>query len=153
MGAEWVRRIAPFPVSGQDGTAYTEPFLGGLNVPRPQLVDIDADGDDDLMIQEATGSVMFFERLPGDGPRYEWRTDQYQDLEVGEWYRFVDFDGDGDLDLLAEEPFSYIRYYRNDGGPAEPRFVVAADTLKDVTGEPIFADRQSIPNASDLDRL
>ena len=150
-GTEWVRHIAPFPVADETGAAYPEPFLGGFNVPRPQLVDIDGDGDDDLMVQEATGSVMFFERLSGPGMAYSWRTDRYQDLEVGEWYRFVDFDADGDLDLLAEEPFSYIRYYRNDGGVTDPSFVLVADTVRDVDGEPIFADRQSIPNASDLD--
>ena len=67
---EWVRRIAPFPVADETGAAYAEPFLGGFNVPRPQLVDIDGDGDDDLMVQEATGSVMFFERRPGPGMAY-----------------------------------------------------------------------------------
>jgi len=148
---EWVRRIAPFPVAGPDGNVYPEPFLGGFNVPRPQLVDIDGDGDDDLMIQERTGSVMLFEREDGPGPTYRWRTDRYQDLDVGEWYRFVDFDGDGDTDLLAEEPFSYIRYYRNDGSVTSPRFTLVADTLRDISGAPLFADRQSIPNASDLD--
>ncbi len=60
-------------------------------------------------------------------------------------------DGDGDHDLLAEEPFSYIRYYRNDGSPAEPRFVLAEDTLRTVDGEPLFSDRQNIPNATDID--
>ncbi len=148
-GGEWLRHVAPFPVTGPDGTVFPEPFLGGFNVPRPQFVDIDGDGDDDLMAQEFTGSVMYFEHVDGGG--YEWRTDRYQDLEVGEWYRFVDFDFDGDVDLLAEEPFSYIRYYRNDGGPSEPRFTLVADTLRDTAGDPIFADRQSIPNASDLD--
>ena len=103
------------------------------------------------MIQEATGSVMFFERRSGGAAGYAWRTDRYRELDVGEWYRFVDFDGDGDFDLLAEEPFSYIRYFRNDGAPDAPSYVLVADTLRDVGGDPIFADRQSIPNASDLD--
>jgi hypothetical protein len=151
LGGEWVRRLAPFPVVGADGAAYDEPFLGGFNVPRPQLVDIDGDGDDDLFVQESTGSVMLFERLPGDSPRYAWRTDSYRDLDVGEWYRFVDLDLDGDLDLLAEEPYSYIRYYRNEGTTIEPRFTLLADTLRTVDGEPLFSDRQSIPNATDLD--
>jgi len=149
--ADWARRVAPFPVSGPDGVAYAQPFLGGFNQPRPQLVDIDGDGDDDLFVQEATGSVMFFENVGGAPARHVWRTDAYQGLEVGEWYRFVDMDGDGDLDLLAEEPFSYIRYYRNDGGASAPRFTLAADTLRDASGQPLFSDRQNIPNATDLD--
>jgi uncharacterized protein (DUF2141 family) len=146
-----VRRIGGIEVLGPDGVPFEQPFLGGFNLPRPQLVDIDADGDDDLFVQEASGSVMFFEHVQGDGPRYVWRTDRFEDLEVGEWYRFVDIDGDGDADLLAEEPFSYVRFFRNDGSAAEPDFVLAADSLKDTDGTPIFSDRQNIPNATDID--
>ncbi|HEX6939446.1 MAG TPA: FG-GAP-like repeat-containing protein [Longimicrobiales bacterium] len=149
--ARFVRRIDPFPVLGPDGRAYGKPFLGGLNVPRPQLVDIDADGDLDLFVQERSNEVMFFENAGGAetslADRFVWRTDRFQDLDVGEWFRFVDLDADGDPDLLAEQPYSMVRYFRNDGG----RFVAAADTLRDATGEPIFSDRQNIPNATDID--
>lgn len=129
------------------------PFQGGLNAPRPQLVDADGDGDLDLFLQEVTGSVALFERDgERDGlPRFVPRTARYGDIDVGEWYRFADVDADGDLDLLAEQPFSYIKYYRNDGERGAYRFVLAADTLKDVDGTPIFSDRQNIPQLGDLD--
>ncbi len=147
--ASYVRTIIPFHVRTSDGALYPIPFLGGLNVPRPQLVDIDADGDVDLFIQEMSGRVMFFEHERGEG--YVWRTDAFHQLDVGEWYRFADLDRDGDYDLLAEHPFSYIRYYRNVGSPAVPHFRLVADTLRDVSGEPIFSDRQNIPNVTDID--
>jgi hypothetical protein len=147
----FIRRIVPFEVRDGAGVPYAHPFVGGLNVPRPQLVDIDADDDLDLFVQEVSGRVMFFEHEGAGSGVFGWRTDSYEDLEVGEWYRFADVDGDGDFDLLAEEPFSYIRYYRNDGTPQEARFTLAADTLKDVTGEPLFSDRQNIPNLTDID--
>jgi hypothetical protein len=147
-GPRLTRSLDAFPVLNEDGVPLDLPFFGGFNIPRPQLVDIDADGDDDLFVQEVTGSVVFFEKSAG---RFEWRSDRYHDLDIGEWYRFVDLDGDGDLDLLAEEPFSYIRYYRNVGRPSQARFVLAADSLKDTDGEPLFSDRQNIPNASDID--
>ena len=60
-------------------------------------------------------------------------------------------DDDGDFDLLAEEPFSYIRYYRNDGTPTKASFTLAADTLRDPAGATIFSDRQNIPTVSDID--
>ena len=47
--------------------------------------------------------------------RFEWRTDRFEDLDVGEWYRFADLDGDGDLDLLAESRFSMIQAWENRG--------------------------------------
>jgi hypothetical protein len=135
------------------GRALEIPFHGGFNAPRPQLVDADGDGDLDLFLQEVTGSVALFERdgERDDLPRFVLRTPRYGDIDVGEWYRFADVDGDGDLDLLAEQRFSYIKYYRNDGRRGEYRFVLAADTLKDVDGAPIFSDRQNIPQLGDLD--
>jgi hypothetical protein len=150
--SEYMRRVAPFEVRGADGVPYDHPFLGGLNVPRPQLVDIDADGDSDLFLQEYSDKLMFFEQTgTPSAPRYVWRTDRYQDLSIGEWYRFVDMDQDGDPDLLAEKPFSFVRYYRNDGSPANAAFVVGADSLKDAEGVPVFSDRQNIPNVTDID--
>ena len=147
-----VREIVPFPVRDAGGRAYDHPFLGGFDVPRPQLVDIDGDGDNDLFVQERTDELIFFENVGSPQvARYEWRTSRYQDLEVGEWSRFHDLDDDGDLDLLAETPFSYIRYIRNEGTATEPRLVVAADSLRDADGEPIFSDRQNIPNMTDID--
>ena len=146
------REVAPFEVHDETGTPYAHPFLGGLNVPRPQLIDIDADGDLDLFLQEVSGQVMFFEHVGGPHEsRFVWRSDRYRNLDVGEWYRFYDMDDDGDFDLLAEQRFSYIRYYRNDGSPAEAAFTLAADSLKDAEGKPIFSDRQNIPDVTDID--
>ena len=48
----FTRAIAPFPVLDEAGRPFALPFLGGLDVPRPQFVDIDADGDLDLFLQE-----------------------------------------------------------------------------------------------------
>lgn len=144
-----VRQIAPIDVVRADGTPYQRPFLGGLNSPRPQLIDIDGDGDTDLFVQEYTGSVMFFENV-GDG-QFRYRSSKYEDLDIGEWYRFADVDRDGDYDLLSEEPYSYIRYYRNEGTADDPNFVLAVDTLRDVDGTAMFSDRQNIPNATDID--
>ncbi len=134
------------------GGRVAHPFTGGFNVPRPQFADIDGDGDADLFIQERTGEVSFFERTgTGPNPVYAWRTDRYQGLEVGEWFRLADIDGDGDLDILAEEPFSYIRVYRNEGTRTAARFAQVRDSLREAGGAALFADRQNIPNITDLD--
>ena len=148
-------------VVDEAGELVDHPFLGGFNLPRPQLADADGDGDLDLFLQERSNEVMYFRNVTGDPgagsddlagtARYRWVTDRFEGLAVGEWFRFVDVDLDGDLDLLAEAPFSHLRYYRNDGGDGPARYVPAADTLWDVTGEPVFSDRQNIPNAADID--
>jgi hypothetical protein len=114
-------------------------------------VDIDGDGDLDLFVQEYSNSIQFFENTgTRSAPRYEWRTDKYRDLDVGEWYRFVDLDGDGDHDLVGEHPFSHIRSYRNEGTSSAPRFVYA-DSLRDGDGVAIYLDRQNIPAFGDID--
>ena len=146
------REIQPFAVQDDQGVPVVHPFLGGFVVPRPQLVDIDADGDLDLFIQERTGELILMENVGGPrAPAFTWRTDSFQGLDIGEWGRFHDLDADGDLDLLAEQRFSYVRYFRNDGTPSDPRFVLATDSLRDDEGRAIFSDRQNIPSLIDLD--
>ncbi|MFK7846742.1 MAG: FG-GAP repeat domain-containing protein [Rhodothermales bacterium] len=149
---KYSRQVSPFDIRDASGQPYDMPFLGGLNVPRPQFVDIDGDGDDDLFLQEITGQLIFFEHIRENGTsRYEWRSDGFSDLGIGEWSRFYDMDNDGDFDLLTEQPFSLVKYYRNDGSAQVPDFKVLADTLLDASGEPLFADRQNIPNLTDID--
>jgi hypothetical protein len=150
---DYRRVVAPsFPVLDSTGQPFTQPFYGGLNVPRPQFADVDGDGDQDLFIQERTGELAFFEHVAdGDSMRYVWRTDHFQNLEVGEWTRFADLDQDGDPDLLAERPYSYIRVFRNESTEAQLRFTRVADSLRMPGGKPIFSDRQNIPNVTDID--
>jgi hypothetical protein len=147
-GVAYTERVSPFPVTDSAGTPFLQPFLGGYDVPRPQLVDIDSDGDLDLFVQERSGQVAFYERADG---RWTWRTDKFHDLDVGEWYRFVDLNGDSLPDLLAETRYSHVRAWRNVGSRGTPRFAVWADSLRDVNGKAIFADRQNILNVIDID--
>jgi hypothetical protein len=146
------KEISPFSVTDSVGILYKLPFQGGFNVPRPQFADMDGDGDPDMFIQEETGRIKHFENVGISGvPHFEWRSDAYKDLDIGEWYRVVDLDNDGDMDILTEERFSYVRYYRNEGDRLDARFVMVVDTLLDATGTPIFADRQNIPQIVDID--
>ncbi|CAN5741167.1 VCBS repeat-containing protein [soil metagenome] len=148
----YTRVVAPFSVLDEHGNAYAHPFVGGFDVPRPQFIDIDGDGDLDLFVQERSNELMFFENTgTPSAPSFEWRTDRYRDLEIGEWYRFVDMDGDRIPDMIAEAPYSHIRLYANVGTASAPRFELRADTLRDSRGDPIFADRQNIANAADID--
>jgi hypothetical protein len=140
--ATFERVVSPFAVGGPDGEAWTLPFLGGLDVPRPQLVDIDADGDLDLFLQEFRNEIWFFENTgSAKTPKYEWRTDKFQGIDVGEWYRFVDLDADGDFDVLAEQPFSNIRFYRNAGTKQAAKYEAGGTLATMVERRHVDTDR------------
>jgi hypothetical protein len=146
------KQVNPFPVFDEQGNQMDFPFLGGFNAPRPQFVDIDDDGYPDLFVQETTDDLKFFKNTGWHSETsLSWETDKFHNLDIGEWFRFVDLDQDGDMDLLTEQPYSYIRYYRNSGSAQYPQFELAADSLKDINGTPIFSDRQNIPNVTDID--
>lgn len=151
-GAGLTRSVTGIPVTDDSGNVMEFPFLGGFDHPRPQLVDIDGDEDLDLFLQEYTGALMYFENTGSRAaPAWTWRTGDWQDLDIGEWSRFVDMDNDGVIDLMTESPFSYIRYFRNEGTVRQPKMVLAIDTLTDAGGKPIFSDRQNIPQFVDVD--
>ncbi len=155
---EFQRVVAPFSVTDRDARQLPFPFLGGFNAPRPQFVDIDGDADLDLFVQEQNkssagpGVLMYFENTgSAQALHYEWRTDSFHDLDIGNWYKFIDVDGDGDFDLFAENGVAVLRYYRNEGTVTNPQFVSLTDSLREVEGAPIFFDAGSFPELVDFD--
>jgi hypothetical protein len=144
----YTARVTGIPVRDSANNLLSAPFLGGFDVPRPQLVDINGDGKPDLFVQERFNQLIYFERV---GAGWEWRSDRFQDLPIGEWYRFVDLDKDGTMDLLTEMYSGYARAWKNDGSKTAPHFTALGDTIRDVDGQPIAVDRQNILNAVDID--
>ena len=145
---QYSSRVNALQVTDSAGSPMIAPFLGGFDLPRPALVDINGDGRLDLFVQERTGDLIHFERTASG---WAWRSDRFQDLNIGEWYRFVDLDRDGDKDLLSEMMHGYMRAWRNEGSATSPRFVALGDTVRDVDGLALAVDRQNILDAVDID--
>ncbi len=146
------QRINPCPVMDGNGDLYRMPFTGGLNRPIHQFLDIDDDNDQDLVLLDQTGRLSVYQNngTPFEH-HFEWIENPFGDLQLGDWFKFVDADRDGDMDLFVENPYSIIRYYRNDGNRQQANYVLAADTLYDVAGAMLFTDGFSIPAWADTD--
>jgi hypothetical protein len=148
---DFIRKINPFTVKDVNNIVYDFSFNGGLNNPVIQFLDIDNDNDPDLFVQDRTNFLTFYKNIgTASNYQFEWITDNYKNLEIGQWFRFIDMDGDNDQDLICERSIALIRYYRNDGSPSTPSFVLATDTLRDDGGEPIPAELASIPTLIDI---
>src|SRR5689334_7518265 len=53
-------QVAGISVTDANGRVLAAPFVGGFDVPRPQLVDINGDGKLDLFVQERSGELILF---------------------------------------------------------------------------------------------
>jgi hypothetical protein len=60
---------------------------------------------------------------------------------------FVDIDNDGKPELFSELLTGYIRVWKK----RRTKFVALGDTVRDVDGRALVADRQNILNAADID--
>jgi hypothetical protein len=146
----WTEQSFPFPFELAGDTA-------------PALADWDNDGDRDLLLGQAHGQVHQYSNI-GDATAPDW---QYEGILIEiPWTdhphafpTFADIDGDSDVDLFIGEggwqgdgAGGNIHYYRNDGTPGAPNWVLVSDSFLglDVGGwsTPVFVD---INDDGDLD--
>ncbi|MEM0992071.1 MAG: T9SS type A sorting domain-containing protein, partial [Bacteroidota bacterium] len=101
-------------------TGTANPF-NGLDVggySRPELVDLDADGDLDLVSGNSSGSFLYFQNDGSNNfTELIGTTNPFDGLDVGDRSspQLIDLDADGDLDLVSGETFGTFLYYQNDG--------------------------------------
>jgi len=84
---------------------------------NPFFIDIDADGDYDLLIGCLNGNIFFYKNIgmPSE-PAFELVTENYYDINVGQHSAPVlaDIDNDSDLDLFVGNIKGGLYFYRND---------------------------------------
>jgi hypothetical protein len=150
----YVRDLSPFTIS-IDGNEVQQPFTGGLNQPDPRFIDWNEDGILDCFINDRDGYLQLWEgvatEIPDTGfylPQFELITKSFQDINVGTWFAFHDFDGDGDQDLLSHTANTdNVSYWSNENGD----FELITNELMDINNLPVYGGLIVIPAIGDID--
>jgi hypothetical protein len=127
---------------------------GALDLPpafhhAPAFGDLDADGDEDMVLGSWGASVAWYRNEGGRGVTSLVLVDSAAAV-IGRGSNvtpaLADLDADGDLDLLVGEAAGTLNFFRNEGSRREPRFQLVTELY-----ESIDVGRRSAPALADLD--
>jgi len=122
-------------------------YITGMENSAPILGDIDGDGDLDLLVGEKQGQIaLILNQGTPESPRWILKDQAYFQIDVGSNSvpRFLDIDGDKDLDLLIGNFAGRVILYINKGTVKEPVYAVESTRFGSVkvirNGVPSFFD-------------
>ena len=102
----------------------------------PVFADMDGDGDEDAVVGERTGTLLYLENEagPDNAPSFARPVFNWFDIDAGQFSKptVADLDRDGLPDLLVGGFDGRIRFYRNVGTAVEPSFAAATDAPGNV---------------------
>ena len=117
-GALWLFQNDGGVFVEQIGAADPFAFLDVGDYSTPAFVDLDGDGDLDLVSGNGSGALLAFENDGGAFTALVGSANPFDGVDVGDYSApaFVDLDGDGDLDLVSGDGSGALVAFENDGG-------------------------------------
>jgi hypothetical protein len=135
-----------------NGVTPVNPFNGGLEIPRYEFTDLDNDNDLDLFIFDKDTSLNFYKNEGNAStPNFVMISRRYQNLNIKNWFRFLDADGDNDKDLFCGGDSQHVRYYKNIGSGTNPNFILQSYGIKTDLGDYVNSESASVPVFADMD--
>ncbi|MFN3800804.1 MAG: T9SS type A sorting domain-containing protein [Belliella pelovolcani] len=136
----------------EEGEMLPLAFSGGLNAAQVQAMDVNGDGEEELVIWDINARQVsvfkeedgFFMHLP--------QLSYYFPSDVNGFLVLADYDGDGKKDLFTSSPFG-IRAYRNVSptGATFPSWELAQNFLRLDNNSNLQANNLDIPLIMDID--
>ncbi|MFZ1683667.1 MAG: FG-GAP-like repeat-containing protein [Candidatus Zixiibacteriota bacterium] len=140
------REVAPFPVEFR-GEMSQLPFWGGINSPKPTLIDLDRDGLVDLVYGDLSGKLAYFRNVGTfSEPAWQAVTQRVGGIDIGTWHTFADIDGDSLPDLFCDAHNGQVAYYQNRSTPGRLAF-----KLKDTAFGAFQTGQNNTPTFCDID--
>ncbi len=152
---EGTTQVPAFPNAQMN--PFSLPSIG--NFSKPALVDLDGDGDLDILSGTQNGGFNYFKNEgTSNAPIFAAvQTNPFSLANSGSeaMPSFGDLDGDGDQDLISGDPTGNFRYYQNVGTATSPAFApvqINPFSLANIVGysAPVLED---IDKDGDLDLL
>ena len=135
-----------------DDKPIDSPFLGGLNYPRNQWIDLDNDNINELMILDEDGCLRLYEYItPENGlgnPFFNIIDTSYGNICGMSWFSVEDFNQDGDLELACQSLDSGNQVHIYDIVANEFTLI---GTVIDSNDNPIISDASMVPTFADID--
>jgi len=138
--------------------------LNNTSVMTPTFADIDDDGDLDFFSGNINGTVNFFNNigLNNNLPVFEFSTSYWQDIIItgpsleqrhgASAIKFIDLDGDQDLDLAWGDYFQRSLYIIwNIGTPQIPIMDSENFFYQYPPNDPVYTSGQNMPSFTDID--
>lgn len=113
------------PVRKQDGSAFTLPWAGGLNSVQTNTMDLDHDGDDDLVLFDRMGDKVLTYLRGDNGFTYNPEYEAFFPGEILNWVLLRDFNCDGRKDLFTGDNLGmkvFTNTTQSNGAPSWQQF-------------------------------